>query len=172
MLFTCFFRELMNILGIMGLIFCIFLPVQHRAQVLFHYYEASFKRSEWRTFKKKTPHIFTDNHMALINTIPLQQMCKVRLSPTEVILIFSQYSLYIKMSINYVLHWITDNYVLLNTDNHSVQKLNLEKSWAFDSPQDHHLVSAFFWYWSQLMCKVQPLCHTANFFPYCLRIIK
>lgn len=55
MLFTCFFRELMNILGIMGLIFCIFLPVQHRAQVLFHYCEASLRDLNEGLSKKKHP---------------------------------------------------------------------------------------------------------------------
>lgn len=43
--------------------------------------------------KKIKNHIFTNNHVTLIDLIPLQYMCKERLSPTEVTPVFSQYAL-------------------------------------------------------------------------------
>lgn len=141
----------------------------HRAQVLFHY---SFKRSEWRTLKKKIPHFYITIWLWLIWFhyskcarwgFPLQRWCWFFHS-----ILYTFKCLLIMFSTEYLIIMF-----FLIPDNHPVQKLNLEKS-GFNSRQDHHLV--FFGIHLDTDVSLYAKCShhviLLLFFLYFLRIIK
>lgn len=89
--------------------------------------------------KKIKNHIFTNNHVTLIDLIPLQYMCKERLSPTEVTPVFSQYALKFLL-ITFFSEYLKMMFFLIPDNPRPVQRLNLEKSGEVKSRQDHHIL--------------------------------